>query len=337
MDKRYYSWISLGSLLLIICILTYSGMGFIKIPTQHIIDIVFNPNSKFIDSTEWYIIREVRLPRILVSASTGAILSLSGLLFQGVLLNPLADSYTLGISSGASFGAALAIILNLSLFGSITVQIIAFVFALLCLSIVLKIASFNGKYSSISLILAGIISGAFFSAGLSFIKYLLGDDVGSIVFWLMGSFTNKTWNEFFILLIILLVGLIISKYFSEELNIMSLGEKNAQSMGIETDKIRKILLITASILSAVCVSICGIIGFVGLIIPHSMRFAVGTDNRKLVFSCALWGAILMVSADNIVRAVLPNEIPIGVITALLGAPFFTFIFRKKLGNGGRIS
>jgi iron complex transport system permease protein len=333
--KRFRIWLISGLGIFSITLLVYAGMGYIKIPVKDVFEILFNLDPEKTGMTEWIIVREVRLPRIVVSMIAGAALSLSGLVFQGVLLNPLADPYTLGISAGASFGAALAIILKLSFLGGFTVQLMAFVFAVISLSMVLKMATFGGKINSVSLILSGVIIGAFFSAGLTFTKYIAGDEVASIVFWLMGSFSSKTWSEALIMGVITLLGFIVFIYYGEEMNILSLGEKNALSMGVDTSRVRKILLVTASIISAVSVSICGIIGFVGLIVPHLMRFLVGTDNKKLIFICALWGAIILSAADNIVRAVLPNEIPIGIMTSLLGAPFFAFIFRKKL-SGGRL-
>ena len=331
--QRFRGWVLGGVGVLFTTTLIYSSMGYMELPVSEVFKIIFGIKDQSISETSAFIVREVRLPRIIVSMIAGASLSLSGLVFQGVLLNPLADPYTLGISAGASFGAALSIILGLSFLGVFTTPMFAFIFALLSLWTVMKMASFSGKINSISLILSGVIVGSFFSAGLSFTKYIAGDDVASIVFWLMGSFSSKTWAEAYILGAVTLVGILIFFYYGDELNILTLGEKNAIAMGVDTNKTRRILLITASILSAVSVSVCGIIGFVGLIVPHLMRFLVGTDNKRLTIICTLWGAIILSTADNLVRAVLPNEIPIGIMTSLLGAPFFAFIFRSKLGRG----
>lgn len=331
--KRFRGWVTGGISLLFITVLIYSSMGYMELPLGDVFKIIFKVDDPNIVETHAFIIREVRLPRIIVSMIAGAALSLSGLVFQGVLLNPLADPYTLGISAGASFGAALGLTLGLSFLGVFTIPFMAFIFALLSLLVVVKMASFGGKINSISLILSGVIVGSFFSAGLSFAKYIAGDDVASIVFWLMGSFSSKSWTEVYILGGVTLIGILIILYYSAELNILTLGEKNAIAMGVDTNKTRKVLLVTASIVSAVSVSICGIIGFVGLIVPHLMRFLVGTDHKRLTIISAIWGAIILSTADNLVRAVLPNEIPIGIMTSLLGAPFFAFIFRKKLGRG----
>lgn len=326
-NLNFKFWIISGCITTITLILLFSGMGYINIPFIDVLKIIGGIDETFKDTTQWFVIHDIRLPRILVAILTGIALSLSGLVFQGVLLNPLADPYTLGISSGASFGAALAILLG---FSGIMIQSSAFFFAILTLIIVLRLASFSGRIIPISLILSGVIIGAFFSAGLSFSKYLAGDEVASIFFWLLGSFQAKTWTEVSVLLAVTTLGAPIIYFYAEEINILSLGEKNATAMGVNTFKIRAILLITASLISSITVSICGIIGFIGLIVPHLMRFLVGPDNKKLIILCSLWGGVLVVVADNMSRVLLPHEVPIGIITALLGAPFFTIIFRNKM-------
>jgi len=329
MKKHFKLWTIVGIILLVLSVFFYLQMGYTNISLKEVIETLKGGEG----SPNWYIIHEVRLPRILTSILIGSILSMCGLVFQGVLLNPLADPYTLGISSGASFGAALAIILNVTIFGIFSIHVVSFVFAILCLMIVIKMGSFDRRMNPTSIILGGIIVGAFFSAGLSFLKYLADEGVGAIIFWLLGSFTGKSWIEVSILSVIWVFGFIFFCYYAEDLNILALGEKNAISLGINPSKIRRILLVVSSILSAVAVSTCGIIGFVGLVVPHLLRFVMGTDNKKLIIGCAIWGGILMGLADNVVRVVLPNDIPVGVITSLLGAPFFALIFRKKMGGG----
>ncbi len=324
-DSKFFFWSLTGLVLTIVFSIVFAGMGYIDIPFFDVLSIITGDET--VKDTDWYVIHDIRLPRILTAILTGIALSLSGLVFQGVLLNPLADPYTLGISSGASFGAALAILLG---FSGILIQGSAFFFALLSLGIVLRLATFQGRIIPVSLILSGVIIGAFFSAGLSFSKYLAGDEIASIFFWLLGSFQAKTWTEVMALLVVTLIGGIIILFYSEEINILSLGEKNATSMGVDTHKTRVLLLVVASLMSSVSVSICGIIGFVGLIIPHLMRFLVGTDNKKLIIVCSLWGGILLSMADNVSRTLLPHEVPIGILTALFGAPFFAIVFRNKM-------
>ena len=321
--------------LLVAVIIVSTGMGYIEISSFQVIKVVISRVTGIsdllhgIDPAFPYVIIDVRLPRILTSAIVGAGLSVAGVIFQGILLNPLADPYTLGISAGAAFGASIALLLDVMFIGLYTVPLFAFIGAVVTLLAVMFISSSGGPTSSTSLILSGIIVAAILSAGISFIKYVADEQVSIIIFWLMGSFGSKNWTDVFLTLLFVLAGFVVSLFFARDLNIMTLGDRSASSLGIETNSLRRVLLITASLITAVCVSVSGIIGFVGLIIPHLMRFFVGPDNMRLIPASALIGAILLLSADTITRAVLPTEIPIGVLTALIGGPFFCYIFRKR--------
>ena len=322
----------LGSL-----ILSSAAMGYIDIPLEEVRQIImaslFDMPSLAQHTTASHpvIIMEVRLPRILTCASVGAGLALSGVIFQGILLNPLADPYTLGVSAGAAFGACMAILLNLGL-AAVSVPLFAFGGACLTLFFVIYL-SYTGKNSSAvlssnSLILSGIIVAAILSAGISFLKYTADEQVAIIIFWLMGSFASKTWMDVLITTLFLMAGFIISMMFARDLNLISLGERSASSLGVDTRKVTMILLITASMLAAVAVSVSGIIGFVGLLVPHMVRLITGPDNRVLIPISMVLGAILLLGADTITRAVLPHEIPIGILTALIGGPVFCWIFKR---------
>ena len=321
--------------LLLCTIIVSTSMGYMQIHWQDILRVIgshlFNaPDlSSSVEPSVPYVVMDVRLPRILTAALVGAGLALSGVIYQGILLNPLADPYTLGISSGAAFGASLALLANLTLWSQFSTPLFAFAGAIATLFIVMRLSTFNGLISAQTLILSGVIVGAILSAGISFMKYLADEQVAIIIFWLMGSFGSSTWSGVLLLLVTVLFGLCITLYFSRDLNIMSLGKRSSDSLGVETAKIRKILLISASFVTAICVALTGIIGFIGLIVPHLMRYIVGPDNRKLLPASALAGAILLLIADTITRAVLPMEVPIGVLTALIGGPFFCIIFRQK--------
>ncbi len=334
--------IFLLALLLVLVIIFSTGMGYIKISILDVIKIIiarfYNDGHllRGINNIFPYVIWEVRLPRILTSAIVGSGLSIAGVIFQGILLNPLADPYTLGISAGAAFGASIALILNLSFLGMYSVPLFAFLGAVATLVVVMALSSSGGSISSNNLILAGIIVAAILSAGISFIKYVADEQVSVIIFWLMGSFGSKGWPDVFLTFAFVLVGFGICIFFARDLNIMSLGDRSAFSLGVNTNRIRMTLLVTASLITAVCVAVSGIIGFVGLIIPHLMRFFVGPDSRKLLPASALTGAILLLSADTITRAVLPTEVPIGVLTALIGGPFFCYIFMKRRGVAGNV-
>jgi iron complex transport system permease protein len=316
-------------------IMLSTGMGYIKIPVVAVAKIIamkISGNFSFIEGLDEIfpvVVFDVRLPRILTAALVGGGLAMCGVVFQGILLNPLADPYTLGVSAGAAFGASLAILLNIHLLGTYSIPLFAFIGAACTLLVVIYLSSSAEGWSSNNLILSGIIVAAILSAGISFLKYIADEQVAVIIFWLMGSFGSKTWTDVALTLIFIGLGLTVFMYYSRDLNLMSLGNRTASSLGVETRKVTLILLSTASLVAAICVSVSGIIGFVGLLIPHMMRLLTGPDSRRLVPVAMLSGGILLLCADTITRAVLPSEIPIGVLTALIGGPFFCYIFWKQ--------
>ncbi|MGD8837209.1 MAG: iron ABC transporter permease [Desulfobacteraceae bacterium] len=275
------------------------------------------------------VIWDVRLPRILTSALVGGGLAVSGAVFQGLLLNPLADPYTLGVSAGAAFGASLAIVLNIGFLGSASVPLFAFIGACVTLALVIYLSSASQALSSHNLILSGIIVTAILSAGISFLKYMADEQVAVIIFWLMGSFASKTWMDVGLTAGVISAGTLVCLFFSRDLNMIALGRRSAAALGVDTRRTTLILLVTASMMAAVCVSVSGIIGFVGLLVPHMMRAVTGPDNRVLIPISMTVGATLLLFGDTVTRAVLPHEIPIGVLTALIGGPFFCYIFRRR--------
>lgn len=308
------------------------GMGFIAISPSEVMSVLLDGArgaARSVDPLKADVLLDIRLPRILTSLSVGFGLAMAGAVFQGLLLNPLADPFTLGVSSGAAFGAALALLLGVSLFGPATLLVLAFLGAGCTLLAVLALAGRDGEFSPGSLILAGVIVSAILSAGISFIKYLADERVSVIVFWLMGSFVGRTWNDVALTGPAALSGLAACLFFARDLNVMSLGARPARSLGVDTGTVRVILLVAASLVSAVCVAVSGVIGFVGLIVPHLMRHLVGPDNRWLLPASGLGGAILLLLADTGSRALLPHEVPIGVLTALIGGPVFCWIFARS--------
>jgi iron complex transport system permease protein len=327
--------IALLTMVLAIVILVSTGMGYIKIPLPAVAKIIaakLTANPSWIqgfDEVFPVVIFDVRLPRILTAALVGAGLAIAGVVFQGILLNPLADPYTLGVSAGAAFGASLAILLNIHFIGTYSVPLFAFIGAAGTLLFVIYLSSSAEGLSSNNLILSGIIVAAILSAGISFLKYVADEQVAVIIFWLMGSFGSKTWTDVALTVSIVCVGFFIFIYYARDLNLMSMGNRSASSLGVDTGRVTLILLAAASFVAAICVSVSGIIGFVGLLVPHIIRLITGPDNKKLLPVSMLAGAILLLCADTITRAVLPSEIPIGVLTALIGGPFFCFIFRKQ--------
>ncbi|MFH2091398.1 MAG: iron ABC transporter permease [Pseudomonadota bacterium] len=328
----------LFSLLLVSTIVISLSMGYIQIPVTQIVSILsarITGSSEFLETinqTHLAVIYDIRLPRILTCAGVGAALALSGVIFQGILLNPLADPYTLGVSAGAAFGASIAILLNL---GAAMVSVPAFAFTGAGITLFMVIyLSYSPNtpmagLNSNNLILSGIIVASILSAGISFLKFIANEQVSVIIFWLMGSFASRTWAHVLIVFLFLTAGFFISLFFARDLNLISLGPKSATSLGVDLKKTTLILLITGSLMAAVCVSVSGIIGFVGLLVPHMIRLITGPDNRRLIPLSMLSGAILLLIADTVTRAVLAHEIPIGVLTALIGGPVFCWVFKKN--------
>lgn len=337
-EKIKYS-IVFTLLVIMLCVFIVGSvlLGSMKISVSQVITVILGKifNGELlseIPENVTAVIWEIRVPRILCAALTGMALAVSGVIFQGILKNPLADPYTLGISTGASFGASLAILLNITMGIFVPVSFLAIIFAGITLFFVIITARRGNSLESSNLIISGIIVSSVLSSGISLIKMLAGEEVASIVFWLMGSISGKGWDDVFLLLAVVLIGTVVAVIFSKELDIMALGDKNAFALGVNPHKTRLFYLITGSVLTAVCVSVCGIIGFVGLIVPHLLRFTFSSKNKILIPLSALSGAVLLLLADSITRVLTAGEIPVGVITTLLGGPFFIYIFTKK---GGR--
>lgn len=340
--RAWSAFILLG-LALAAAIVISTGMGYIHIDWQTVVRVIFakifsaGDTLGGMDPVIPAVVWEVRLPRILTAAIVGGGLAVSGVIFQGILINPLADPYTLGVSAGAAFGAALALLLGISPLGIYTLPLFAFAGAVATLLAVLALAggrgTAGGTYSANNLILSGIIVAAILSAGISFLKFVADEQVGVIIFWLMGSFAAKTWVEVGLTAAFVGVGVAVALFYGRDLNLLALGTRMAASLGVDVRRTPMALLVTASLVAAACVSVAGIIGFVGLLIPHLVRTLAGPDNRRLLPLSLLAGALLLLLADTLTRAVLPREIPIGVLTALLGGPFFCVVFRRRQKRG----
>jgi iron complex transport system permease protein len=326
---------------LCVAIALAATMGFLKVSIPDVVTILFNkltgqPMPAGIDAVATTVVADVRMPRIAAAVLVGGMLGVSGAVFQAILLNPLADSYTLGISTGAAFGASLVIVLQifgLALPPAVSVPIFAFGGGVGTLAVVLFLASGDRSLSSTSLILAGVIVAAILSAAIGFLKFLADEQVGIIIFWLMGSLSGSSWQNILLLIPIALFGTLIAIFYSRDLNIMATGDRAATSLGINTVRLRTVLLTTSTLMTAMAVSVSGIIGFVGLIVPHMLRHLTGPDNRRLIPLSFFTGGLLLLFADTLTRAVLPVEVPIGVLTALLGGPFFCILFKKRQQDG----
>jgi len=282
-------------------------------------------------SEDALILFSVRLPRILFAGIIGASLSLGGVVFQALLRNPLADPYVLGISGGSALGAIIGIVLGAGSF-YLGVPFLAFGGALLTVFLVFIVAGGSrGLLLDNSLLLAGVVVNSFFSAAILFSLSVVNSmELHSISFWLMGDLSGAAVKEIAVAALCLMACFVILYAQARKLNLMVQGEETALQLGVNVQRTKYILLIVTSLITAVAVSLAGIIGFVGIMVPHMMRLVFGSDHRLLLPAAALFGASFMVVADTLARIILaPAELPVGVITALCGAPYFIFLMRRK--------
>ena len=302
-------------------------------------------NPENMDSTLSFIVIGLRLSRVCLAFLVGMSLAVAGTVYQGILRNPLADPFTLGVSSGAAFGATLAIFSGSTLlgaelwrqFGTFFLPLAALAGAMAALSAVLILGRIGGELRRETIVLAGIVVATFLSALISLLKSLDEDSVTSIVFWIMGSFQGRGWDHLNLFLPYFLAGIIPVAYYSRELDILSLGETQARYLGMNVSRVRISLLIGAGLLTGAAVAVSGVIGFIGLIVPHLVRMFQGAEHRPLLLTSSLLGGLLLVWSDVIARSLLSGgeELPVGVVTALLGGPFFCLLLRSKF-SGGRM-
>ena len=338
--RRYRVVIIMLLIILVLSFLFTLCLGAMKLSPSSTYQIILeklfgiSPSGANIPSaSEMNIIWKIRFPRVLLSIFVGAGLALCGGVMQATVQNPMAEPYILGISSGASLGATFSIFIGFGIgtaFG-------AFIGSIAATIAVLSLASYGNRMTSVKLVLSGMVINALFSAISNFIISLAGDSEGtmSIKFWTMGSLTRAKWDN--ILLPITAV-VLCSIFFITQyriMNTMLAGDEAAITLGINLSLYRRIYMVVVSLLTGILVSTCGIVGFVGLIIPHIVRSLVGADHRRLIPTSLLAGAIFLMWADAIARILIPNaELPIGIITALVGAPFFVYILvRRGYGFG----
>ncbi len=278
------------------------------------------------------IILYARFPRIILAAVVGASLAVAGTVFQGLFRNPMADPYVLGVSSGAALGAVTAMMVGEKLYftGFTPVPLFAFVGGVATIALVYFMARVGKAVPVMTLLLAGIAVSAFLSAIVSLLTYFAGERLHQVVFWMMGGLGGASWPRVMAMLPYFIIGYSVIQYYARELNVMLLGEETAKHLGVETERVKKVLLAGASLLVAAAVSTSGIIGFVGLIVPHFIRLVAGPDHRFLLPASALLGAILLIAADTVARTVIaPTELPVGIITAMAGAPLFIYLLKKR--------
>jgi iron complex transport system permease protein len=324
--KVLYIGLLLTGILVIVALISLS-VGPAKISLKDILALLIGYTS--IDQTAWMILFKIRLPRILLAGLVGFTLSLGGVVFQALLRNPLAEPFILGISSGAAVGAIIGIFFGCGFaFG---VPLLSFMGALFTILLVMGISSRHGGLESSTLLLTGVIINAFFTAVIMFFITTTSDSrLHSMLFWLYGDLSQSKYVQLSISLPCILIVSGIIYIFSRHLNLIVGGEESALQMGVQVELLKWISFLGISLITGIVVSFSGIIGFVGLIVPHLMRMILGPDHRLLIPASALGGAVFLIVADTVARTIIsPSELPVGVITAFLGAPFFIYLLKSR--------
>ncbi len=331
MQKKYLQWLFyLASLLILlaIAVLISLSAGEMNLSFSDIFRILSQKD----ESMEYTILSQIRIPRVLLGVAVGGSLSLSGILLQGVYHNPLVEPYTLGISGGASLGVAFAIVFGLhQLIGSFVLPAAGFAGSFLIIFLVYTISTRTGRINIQSMLLTGVMVSFIASSSMMLLMATTSsENLHGIVFWIMGSLDEPDMSLIYITMAMALASLAASYFFVQPLNALRLGEEKARHLGINTDTVIKLLFLIASLLAGVCVAVAGVIGFVGLIIPHLMRLLVGSDYRILLVSSFLSGSIFLVLSDVIARTIIsPNELPIGVITGIVGGIVFLLMMSRS--------
>ncbi|MBP2032763.1 iron complex transport system permease protein [Clostridium algifaecis] len=340
-NKKYFRFtFYIGTILLFFIIIISTTFGTANISFIESLKVILSKvpfinnfiSTYAIPENHILIILKIRLPRIILSALVGMGLSIVGAAFQSIFKNPMADPYILGISSGAALGAALGFVFKLesSLLNSAAITITAFIGAIISTILVYNIARVKNKIPTTTLLLAGVSVSFLLSSLISIIMVFNRDEVEQIVFWTMGSVSTANFNEIILLTPFLFIGILVLLCFSKDLNIILTGDETARSLGIEVEKVKRIVLVVSSMVVAACVAVSGIIGFVGLIIPHVVRLLLGPNNKILMPFSLIFGAGFMVISDTLARTIAsPAEIPVGSITALFGAPYFIYLLIKS--------
>lgn len=334
-----------GVVALVVSIVVATSIGTASVDVMDVAGILLNQLPLVhIDetwrATDETIILQIRLPRVMAAAIVGASLALSGTLLQGVFRNPMAEPYLVGASSGAAFAAVVGFFLfpqaGFFVFGFSWIPLLGFVGALSAVAIVYFVAYTDGQVNVTTLLLAGVAIGAFLTAAQSFIMFTQADDglqMASVLSWLLGRVSTVGWDQFKLLVPFVVVGAVVSRMLAYPLNALALGEERASALGMPVEAIKLVLIATSALLTAAAVAVAGIVGFVGLVVPHMVRLVAGPDHRNLVWLTPIYGAAFVVVADVAARTLIsPQEIPIGVITGVIGGPFFLFLLRSSKGR-----
>lgn len=329
------------SVALAVMIIVSAGTGQLSVPPAEVfgslmhaigLDIGPMPSHPNGESALW----NIRFPRVAMAVLIGAALAASGLLMQAIFGNPLAEPGVIGVSSGAALGAGAAIVFGWTMLGEWSIAVAAFVAGLIATMIVYLMSRANGKTEVVTLVLTGIAVNAFTSAGLALLMFL-GDQSAreQIVFWQLGSLNGSRWDQVWIVLPLVVIGLAVACALPRKLDLLSLGEKSARHLGVNVEALRITTIVLSALLVAAAVAFAGIIAFVGLIIPHIMRMVIGPAHGPLLVASTLGGAVLLVTADLVARTAVPlADLPIGMLTSLVGGPFFFWLLRRARHKAG---
>lgn len=328
-NKTRVTFIAALLLILIIIAAIAITRGAYDVPIIAVYEVILTNLNLANQSNRLYntIVWTIRMPRILLAIAVGIALGTSGAVYQGTFRNPLVEPFILGVSAGAAFGAALSIVYPQYLFSA---QISAFIFGMVAVGGAYSLARVRGQTPLVTLILAGVILGSIFMSGVSIMQYIASDvQLREIVFWMMGGFYYADWNIIWEVIPAIIICSIALCLVGWKLNVLSMGEEEAKTLGIHTERLRIILITLATFITALSVSAVGIIAWVGLMMPHAARLVIGPDHRFLLPSAAIMGAIFLIICDTIARTLTTAEIPIGIITSLLGAPYLIYLLRTK--------
>jgi len=323
----------LGLFLLAAALIAGVALGNVSIPLADTVSMLAHRFLGWPVAVSWpqsseTIVLELRLPRVLTAMAVGVALSLAGVTYQGLLRNPLADPYVLGTASGAALGAAIALLIpvQLALLGFGLLHLFAFAGALAAVAVVYRVSRLGSLNSLTAVLLTGYAVGSLLAAGLAMTMYLSGNNLRQIFFYLLGSFSQASWPQLAVALPLIAIGSAVILSRARSLNALLLGEQTAAHLGLDVRRERLILLSAATLVTAAAVAVSGLIGFVGLVVPHLVRLVVGPNARSLLPLSAIFGALFLVVADLIAR--IPGELPVGVVTAIVGAPFFLYLLRR---------
>jgi iron complex transport system permease protein len=308
-------------------------IGSSDINSKDVISYIFN--SSEVSVSTGIIIFEIRLPRIVLAFIVGAGLAVAGSVFQAIIRNPMVDPYIIGISAGAGTGVMLALFLGIeiAIFNLNTIPVFAFLGAALTVLTVYQLARVGRKLPVLTFLLAGVAMSFILNSLMSFLMVLRTENLQQLVYWLMGSLAGSSWNDINMILPYFLAALLVIVFYLKDLNILLLGEESAAHLGLNVERTKVILLGAASLITASVVSVSGSIGFIGLVVPHITRMIIGPDHRKLIPLAAVIGGSFLLIADTAARTVMaPMELPVGIITALAGGPYFIYLLRNKSKN-----